>query len=295
MAVMLIEAAGVTSLTEGTVAYSVASIPLPLSFAASLIYAHGLLFHAFPRLNPPAWSLEIEFQFYVIAPALILMSFAVGRWCRSFVAEVCTMAGLVFAMKFAVRMFAPADLQQFLVSNFVDYFVLGFVLSRLYARGLFASPALVKWATPLFLSGIVLALVADHIGNVNELSDSPGVRAALLVAFVAIFAGALSGGVGRRFTSATWVATIGGMCYTIYLIHLMLFQMAARVLLRFVPVHDLLSGIIVYGLLLTPVLLVSSVAFFLLIEKPCMDPQWPQKLFRRMQRFFRPDPAEARR
>ena len=290
LAVMAIETLGMKSLTEGTVSYSATSIPLPLSFAASLVYAHGVLFRAFPRLNPPAWSLEIEFQFYLIAPAIILLCLAVGRWFRSFTAVWVSMVVAVIAMKLAAHEWAstdahrPTDLENYLVSKFVEFFVLGFVLSFLYARGTFKSPTLAKIATPLFLGGIALAWYADHVWM--KTLDAPAVRILSLIAFSAIFAGALSGGVGRRFTSATWIATIGGMCYSIYLIHLMLFQAGTRILLKFIPMHDLVSATIVYGLILIPLTLVACSIFFILIEKPCMDPQWPQKLYRAIRGFF---------
>jgi peptidoglycan/LPS O-acetylase OafA/YrhL len=293
LAVMLIEAAGMTSLTEGTIAYSDSSVPLPLSFAASLVYAHGVLFHTFPRLNPPAWSLEIEFQFYILAPAIILLCLAVGRRLRSFAAVVIAMVIVVLGMKLVALTWAPADLQKCLVSKFVEFFVLGFILSFLYARGVFRKPGMGAAATPLFLGGIALAWYADHWGLTVRGLDKPQIRVLILIAFAALFSGALSGGVGRRFTSATWIATIGGMCYTIYLLHLMLFQVATRVLLRFIPVHDLVSGTLVYGIFLIPLMLVVSAAFFLLVEKPCMDPQWPQKLYRAARRLFSGRKAQA--
>jgi hypothetical protein len=51
-------------------------------------------------------------------------------------------------------------------------------------------------------------------------------------------------------------------------------------------VHDLVSGTLLYGIVLIPFMLVVSAAFFLLVEKPCMDPQWPQKLYRAARRLF---------
>ena len=38
--------------------------PLWQSLVASLTYTHGLIFGQSPKLNPPAWSLEREMQFY---------------------------------------------------------------------------------------------------------------------------------------------------------------------------------------------------------------------------------------
>ena len=55
-ALTLIGALGLKFLTEGTSSYSAQSISLPASFAASTVYAHGLLFRSFPSLIPPAWS-----------------------------------------------------------------------------------------------------------------------------------------------------------------------------------------------------------------------------------------------
>ena len=40
------------------------------SWLASLIYAHNFIFHHAPLLTVVAWSLEIEIQFYVLAPIL---------------------------------------------------------------------------------------------------------------------------------------------------------------------------------------------------------------------------------
>jgi peptidoglycan/LPS O-acetylase OafA/YrhL len=239
--------------------------------------------------------LELEFQFYVLGPAIVLLCLAVGRRLRSFSAVVIAMVVVVVGMKLAAMTFAPADLQRFLVSQFVELFVLGFVLSFLYARGVFKNPRLVAIATPLFIGGIALAWYVDHLAQVLQALYEPLGRIPLLIAFAATFAGALSGGVGRRFTSSTWIATIGGMCYTIYLIHLMFFQVGTRVLLRFIPVHDLMSATLIYGIILVPLLLVVCGTFFLLIEKPCMNPKWPRKLYRAIRKLFGGRETEAER
>lgn len=277
---------GLNFLTEGTKAYSASSISLSQSAAASAVYMHGVLFRAQPRLNPPAWSLEIEFQFYILAPAIILFALAIGRLLRSFAAEVMTLIAIVFGAKYFAVTYIPNNLAQYLVVNYIEFFVLGFILSRLFARGFFRHPVVSKLATPLFLGGIVLAWYADHIANLREVTSNLLIVFLLLVSFAAVFTGALSGGVGRRFTSSTWIWVIGGMCYSIYLLHLLFLQTSTRVLIRLIPVHDLLSGAVIYGVILIPLLLVCCAIFFLLVEKPCMNPQWPRLIIRGVRRLF---------
>jgi peptidoglycan/LPS O-acetylase OafA/YrhL len=57
---------------EETRSFTAGPKSLEESVAASLVYMHGIIFGGYPKLNPPAWSLEIEIQFYVVAPIVIL-------------------------------------------------------------------------------------------------------------------------------------------------------------------------------------------------------------------------------
>ena len=40
---------------------------------ASLFYSHGLVYGRESAINGVAWSLEIEIQFYLLTPLLVLM------------------------------------------------------------------------------------------------------------------------------------------------------------------------------------------------------------------------------
>ena len=64
--------------TEGT-KNSALDIPLIQSFLASFFYLHGIIFNSMPKLNPPAWSLEIEFQFYILAPLVLIFIFWIAK------------------------------------------------------------------------------------------------------------------------------------------------------------------------------------------------------------------------
>jgi peptidoglycan/LPS O-acetylase OafA/YrhL len=84
----------------------------------------------------------------------------------------------------------------------------------------------------------------------------------------------------RRVFANQWVAVIGGMCYSIYLLHFLFIAVLFKV-----TRHAILPGalfLVNYAiqvvLVLVPVVAMCAV-FFLLVERPCMDPNWPSKLW----------------
>jgi peptidoglycan/LPS O-acetylase OafA/YrhL len=97
---------------------------------------------------------------------------------------------------------------------------------------------------------------------------------ALLLLFLAAFKGPLQ----SRFFSNAWVAAIGGMCYSIYLTHSLVLTGVAMLFARigFLPPQT-----VVWVLSLTAVLVIGTL-FYLLVERPCMDPNWPKQLWRRL-------------
>ena len=97
---------------------------------------------------------------------------------------------------------------------------------------------------------------------------------------VVMFTSAFRGRLLNRFFRNPFVATVGGMCYSIYLTHSLVLQACYRVFERL----HFVSG---YGrlyaggtLVALPLILAFGTVFYVLIERPCMDREWPQKLSR---------------
>ena len=113
--------------------------------------------------------------------------------------------------------------------------------------------------------------------------DASYMHAVLPLAVALLCVAAMRSHVLRRIFANPAVAVIGGMCYSIYLLHFILmaaiFKVTRHVILPNVsfPVNFLLQ-LIVLGV---PVVLLCTL-FFVLIERPCMDPDWPSKLWRRL-------------
>src|SRR5207247_2570755 len=90
----------------------------------------------------------------------------------------------------------------------------------------------------------------------------------------ALCCAAFRGPITRRILTNRWITTIGGMCYSIYLLHYVLFMVLGRAI-GALDTGSTTLDIIVYSVLLIPPVLAVGAVFFALVERPCMDPAWP--------------------
>jgi peptidoglycan/LPS O-acetylase OafA/YrhL len=77
------------------------------------------------------------------------------------------------------------------------------------------------------------------------------------------------------FFTRPWVYIIGGMCYSIYLLHYAFLHLLIKYSVLFRTSLGYKSDLIVQALICLPLILLLSTFFFLLIEKPCMNKHWP--------------------
>lgn len=235
---------------------------------ASLAYVHNVVYGEGSLINNNAWSLEIEVQFYLLMPILAAMLWLPAFWRRLSLASLTVLLS-------ASSLWLPPEFPQ-TVLQYGQYFLLGILLCDAWtvswryrarttladAAGLIALPAF--WAVNNFSPGLVADLVNPWLIGL-------------------VFFSALRGTWHGKALSYGPIPLIGGMCYSIYLLH-------ARVIALLI--HGLLSSlhftgsftadyVIVLAVCSVGVLVVSSI-FFLAIEKPCMDPQWLSKLRARL-------------
>jgi peptidoglycan/LPS O-acetylase OafA/YrhL len=92
---------------------------------------------------------------------------------------------------------------------------------------------------------------------------------------VALFRGVLL----RTVVTNRWLTTIGGTCYSIYLLHMIIITIFGRFTTRFTLSRSYDVNFIIQAVLLAVPVLVIGGIYFVLIERPCMRRDWPQALW----------------
>jgi len=105
--------------------------------------------------------------------------------------------------------------------------------------------------------------------------------------------GAFRGRVSSWLLSRPPVTVLGGMCYSMYLIHFRLLFATGRLATHFLRGSSFTERLALEALISIPSILLVTVVFFVLIERPCMDPDWPAKAVLRLRSWFGFNPGSG--
>lgn len=246
----------------------------------SLLYTHGLMFGQSSWINGVAWSLEVEIQFYLLMPLLAcLLAHPSARWRRGVLLAL--MMGLAILSSYWIEGAGPRWAKS--LPRFLHFFLAGFLLADLYhARGTSALRRHVGW------DGVAVASVA---GLFFILTRGQELRCLTVLLIIALYVSLYLGTGGRRLITNPALVAVGGISYTLYLYHMLIFQiLAPRTLPLLDSARPLAIDLALHGaLLLGPALLVSA-ALYLAIEKPFM--RLSRTLNRRFEHTRRADPVQ---
>lgn len=249
-------------------------------YAASVVYSHGILYGASSSINSVAWSLEVEVQFYLLAPLLASVFLVRSRLARRSV-----LAGVAGANALVHRqLLLSGAVPPFTVVLFLQYFLMGYLLADIYVSDWGQMPRRSGWWDLLTLA-IWPVMVAQWL-------TGRGMTVFFLTAFIAYVA-AFRGRFTSRVLSNGWLVTIGGMCYTIYLYHLALLEAAAPATARWRPFGSYGADLAVQAVVLGLFVLLVSALLFVAVERPCMDRVWPRRLWAAIRHAFGREPARA--
>ncbi len=234
--------------------------------AITAVYLHGLVYGQKTFINVISWSLEIEIQFYIVAPLFMQLYRLPSRLLRRAI-----MAALIVGISLAQFTIVGSPRASISILFYIQFFLMGLLLAEIYI--LDASrirPSLFFDAAGL--AGLALTFGLSHTFVFSQIFMPWTMALLFLAAFRSI--------VMRRFFANPWIAAIGGMCYSIYLMHFQMIALFFKVTSRFVGVHfDFLANFGIQLLVTALPVLLTSLVFYLLIERPCMDPNWPSRFW----------------
>lgn len=234
---------------------------------AAVGYQHTLIFGEMYPPNGATWSLETEVQFYVLAPLLSRIFLVRSALVRRGTIVVAMLAAAVIAVLVdAPRWFAtlPVHIHEFLV---------GYLLADLYVNDWQEAPSEGRVWDVVSAVGWPLLPIA--------VAGSAPVRIALPFLVLALYCAALRGPFSRRVFRAPLLVAIGGMCYSIYLLHGPVMRYTAPLVTKLVPRTSIERAFLAYASAWVPLVLVISTLYFLALERPCMNPRWPALAYAR--------------
>jgi peptidoglycan/LPS O-acetylase OafA/YrhL len=238
-------------------------------YFSSITYTHNIIYGEYSVINPVAWSLEVEVQFYLIAPLLITLFYQVKeKWARR-ATLVITIIGFVSLQHYFgwIRFpYKPSLLGQF------QHFLVGILIADVY---------LLEWRESRSKSWIwdLLALLSFVVLMYTWTAEYLK-SLIFMLALVIFFIGGFKGKLFSSFLSKPLIYTIGGMCYTIYLIHLPLMQLQMKITGKIVFSNIFWVDFLCQAMIALPIILLISAGLFIVTEKPFMDENWIKKLRR---------------
>lgn len=247
------------------------------SYFSSILYIHNFTYDkgTHPLLNVVAWSLEIEIQFYLLAPLLsyyfVIKNVASRRviLCTSIV--IFTLASPWIPLPFISLL------------NFIQYFLTGFLLADFYLTKPAETPGR-HFISELFA---IFCLACIWLFNARAITSEIIAASWQLLQLILVFGFYYLVLVKGRcaWIRANVLVTVGGMCYTIYLIHYPLISLFGNFLIniQFSPYSYVNITLVV--ILLLFLIMFCSALFFVWIERPCMNKNWPHKLLTRIRSF----------
>lgn len=242
-------------------------------YMASIFYLHNIVYDDFSIINPVAWSLEIEIQFYLIAPFLVLLLYKIPHHLTRQGVTFFSILSYISLQHYMGWQYAP---YKFSLLGQFQHFLAGILLADIFVHNA------KKWNKAFYWD---LLGVASFITMMYTWTEEYIKSIFFLIALCLLIIAAFRGKLMSRFFRLPWIVAFGGMCYTIYLIHLPLLEFII-LFTKYLHVTDTyLINLLIQVIVVLPIVAIASIIGYLLLEKPFMDKAWPSKFIHYVKRF----------
>jgi peptidoglycan/LPS O-acetylase OafA/YrhL len=243
------------------------------SLLASLVYSHNAIYHHAPLVTVVAWTLEIEIQFYIVAPFLFRV-LALPKVTRRLIVT----AGII-ALVLLQNWFPPTFQSLYSCGQ---HFLIGILISDLYVSGFAIDRFRSWWMAPAAILLFLIMFLMPRWEGVPYCTDYRILLGILFPFMIGLlYYMVLRNKWVKSAFSYKFIPIIGGMCYTTYLLHYTVISMLGRFTIKAHLTNYYIPNMLLqFVLLCIPILLISSV-FYLYVEKPFMSKKWIDKLVKK--------------
>ena len=224
-----------------------------LSYLSSIIYSHDFIYESSPKLNCVAWSLEVEVQFYILAP---LMAYLFSIKQSSLRRIVLISIAILFII---VNQFNINSLPFVSLINYFQYFLVGFLLADFSVSNSTMLPK-TKFDYLIGLSFFLIIWLFDN-GDLQSNTQRFIWELLQLISIFFLYHYVLFNKI-FRFLSFKLITNVGGMCYSIYLLHYPIISMFGNPLMRYSFSKYSFVNVTIYSILLILVVMMLSQFFF---------------------------------
>lgn len=240
-------------------------------FMAGLLYGHVFVYGEPNPINPVTWSLETEAQFYIVLPLLAYFIFRFrAKWTSIIIIVLLSVISIWCKSHF---FYSKVHHLESSVIAYLTNFLSGGIFACLYLSYPNFFNKRKSWIYDgIGIISILLMFVyykpqAYWINNII-------LNLSILGLFLSVFKGALS----NWFYTRPWIYLLGGMCYSLYLLHYAFFYLVVKYSIHLPSSGHYWMDWLVQFLIVFPLFLFFASLFYLWIEKPCMNKDWPKKL-----------------
>jgi len=247
-------------------------------YLAGLVYMHRAIFADEPWAFFISWSLEIEVQFYLLAPFIAAAIFSVRPTAmRRAILVALIGATAMLAAQARLDGLEPTPLLGPLqhgswLGSEIAFFLVGILVADIWTMREVRSETRVShfaWDIGWFAG--LLSVIASY----RLLEETPWGIALLLAGLFMMTLGAFRSRIVRAVLSIPLISAIGGACYTIYLFHFLCVSLFGRFLAPFTTTA-FERNVLLVALPFACAVTLACLCLFPLVERPFMYSNWPQ-------------------
>lgn len=239
-------------------------------FLSSVFYSHNIVYGRRSTINPVAWTLEIEIQFYVLLPIILqLFRLKNNLQRRSLIIIILLLWNFIYKYNYS---FFEAQHLRFSIVAYMPVFLTGILVADYYSSLKVKAFSKFWYLDIATIVGFYLVLYqSDEFVWYKQWLEYVG----YLLLFIGVFKGKIS---NYLFTRKTTIA-IGVMCYSIYLLHYSIIVFVAEKISKKLFTYQYYKDLVIQSIIIIPAVILICSIFYLLIEKPLARHQSQQNNF----------------